>query len=111
MPRYKSFTIDIEHCTGVQDIRYWVNMENPTPEDLIKILKNEHIMSIGTADHPEFTKLRSELEKLCYIRVERGWWNGDRVIKPFILNEVLFKKHATFFCGSAMKNVLQNFHV
>jgi hypothetical protein len=42
--------------------------------------------SIGNEDHPEFAKLREKLGSEGYISIERGWWNGDRVLKPFYLN-------------------------
>jgi len=58
--------------------------------------------SIGTADHPEFAKLREELGAQGYIHIQRGWWNGDSVLKPFWLNGRYFKLHEQFSCGAAM---------
>jgi hypothetical protein len=54
-----------------------------------------------TEDHPEFAKLRSDLEAQGFIEVERMWWNGDRVLRPFTLNDFSFKKGDQFPCGSA----------
>ena len=71
-------------------------------------LKREHITSVSHSqrisiiDHPEFTKMRNRLEKQGYIQIERDWWNGDRVIKPFSLNAYKFKKHDMFPCASAL---------
>ena len=58
--------------------------------------------STRSTDHSEFTALRDRLEKLGYITIERGYWNGDRVVKPFYLNDVLFSEGDKFFCALAM---------
>lgn len=80
------------------------NPDNPTPDDLVKILKGHHQMiSISNKDHDEFTQLRNQLESLGYIKTERGWWNGDRVLKPFMLNEHRFRKGHKFPCAAALK--------
>jgi len=81
------------------------NPENPTPEDLIKILKGEHKwVSISHKDHDEFTRLRNKLEELGYIETQRSYWNGDRVLKSFKLNEWTFRKNHKFPCAAAMNN-------
>jgi hypothetical protein len=80
-----------------------------TPEELIRIIKGEdRCSSISSDDHPEFKKLRDLLGKDGYIKIERGWWNGDRVLKPFILNGKVFKKDAQFPCGSAIKYTIEH---
>lgn len=63
------------------------------------IVKGE---SYGTKDHPEFTKLRNKLCKLGYIQIESSYWNGDRVLKPFKLNELTFEKGESFLCAGAL---------
>ena len=63
------------------------------------IVKGE---SYGTKDHPEFTKLRNRLCKLGYIQIESSYWNGDRVLKPFKLNELTLKKGEQFLCACAL---------
>ena len=79
-----------------------------TAEELISVIKNPSPMvSVGTKDHPEFAQLREQLEREGYIHVERGWWNGDRVLKPFSLNGVIFKKHDQFSCAAATKHHLE----
>ena len=101
------FFIDHEHLIDVADVRvhYTVDMENPSNEDLLKILKNEHRMvSQGTKDHPEFVRLRIELEELGYIKTNRNWNNGDRVLKPFTLNGYKFEADNAFLCASATGN-------
>lgn len=78
---------------------------NPTNEELILILKGyDRSITIYTKDHEEFTKLRETLGKLGYIKIERGWWNGDRVIKPFKLNGWIFKRGHKFPSAAALKN-------
>ena len=102
----REFFIDEQYITDVT-IRTVTslldNPYNPTPEDLIKIIKGHHEMvSISNKDHDEFTKLRNQLEELGYIKTERGWWNGDRVIKGFKLNGFPLKKGERFYCAAAM---------
>ena len=58
--------------------------------------------TIGTKDHPEFTKLRNRLCKLGYISIEHSWINGDKVLTPFKLNKLDFKKGEQFPCASAL---------
>ena len=58
--------------------------------------------TISTQDHPAFTQLRERLGKEGYIEIERGWWNGDRVTKPFYLNNMYFDIGAKFSCASAL---------
>lgn len=79
-----------------------------TDEDLIEVLKGGgHCASFSSDDAPEFKALRNQLEELGYIRCERGWWNGDRVLRAFRLNGVTFRKHDQFCCGAAMKGHLK----
>ena len=77
---------------------------------LVRKIKNSDspMYSIGNKDHDEFTKLREQLGKDGYITIERGWWNGDRVVKPFYLNDVKFSKGDKFCCASAMKWTLEH---
>ena len=54
-------------------------------------------------DHPAFAALRKHLSNNGYIQIpDYPCWNGDRVIKPFYLNDVFFRKGEKFVCGSAM---------
>jgi hypothetical protein len=100
------FTLSEKYMTSVKDRREYDcldNLDNPTPEDIVKILKGSHkIVTFGNKDHDEFTKLRNQLEELGYIKCERRWWNGDVVLKPFTLNGFKFKKDQRFPCASAM---------
>jgi len=98
------FFIDPNHLIEVPDVQvyYTVNMENPSNEELLIILKNEHrIVSQGSKDHPEFTRLRDRLEELGYTKTERNSYNGDRVLKPFTLNGYKFEAGDAFLCASA----------
>lgn len=103
----KQFYIDEQYITDVTvhtEYDYVKDRNNPTHEDLIKILKGyDKGSSTYSKDHDEFTKLRNQLESEGYIKCERGWWNGDRVLKPFILNEWKFKKNHSFPCAAAMR--------
>jgi len=104
----KTFGIDEAYITDVtvrSEHDYIKDRDNLTNEDLIRILKGwDKMVSVGNKDHDEFTKLRNQLHELGYISIERGCWNGDRVLKSFKLNEWTFRKGHTFPCAAAMKN-------
>lgn len=75
----------------------------PTPEELILLLQGKGKCAIThSEDHPEFAKLRNQLEDEGYIQTKRHWSNGDRVIKPFVLNGKLYKEKEQFSSGAAM---------
>ena len=79
-----------------------------TNEELIDVIKNPVVgLCTSSEDHPEFTKLRDQLEAQGYIRCERNWSNGDRVLKPFSLNSVAFEPGEQFCCAAAMKYHLE----
>ena len=103
----KQFTIDesfICDVTVKTEHDFINDRNNPTHEELIKILKGwDKSISISNKDHDEFTKLRNQLEELGYIKTQRQWWNGDRVLKSFMLNEWTFYKGHKFPCAAAMK--------
>lgn len=58
--------------------------------------------SIYSQDHPAFTSLRNRLEKEGYIKTERSWLNGDRVTKPFYLNNMYFEIGERFSSAPAL---------
>ena len=103
----KQFTIDEDFICYVEDRvehDFIKDRNNPTPEELIKVLKGyQKIISFGNKDHPEFTKLRNKLEELGYIECQRSWINGDVVLKPFKLNEWTFRKGHKFACADALQ--------
>ena len=104
----RQFTIDESFICDVivrTEHDFIKDRNNPTHEDLIKVLKGyDKGVSISNKDHDEFTKLRNQLEELGYIKCERGWWNGDQVLKSFKINEWTFKKGHRFPCASALNN-------
>lgn len=104
----KTFTIDEAYICDVTvrtETDFIKDRNNPTNEELIKILKGyDKMVSISNKDHDEFTKLRNQLEELGYIKTERGWWNGDRVLKSFKLNEWTMRKGHKFPCASALNS-------
>lgn len=64
--------------------------------------------SISRVEHPAFENLRTSLASRGYIKIERGWYNGDIVIKPFFLNRVYFDVDDRFPCADAMKWTLEH---
>ena len=102
----KNFEIDEQYICG-QSVHEYVdnlsNRENPTPDDLILILKGQdrRLVSFSSRDHPVFTELRDSLEAQGYIQTVRNSWNGDQVVKSFKLNGKLFEKGQPFLCGAA----------
>jgi len=57
---------------------------------------------ISSKDHPAFTELRERLSKEGYIDIQRMWSNGDRVTKPFYLNNMYFDIGDQFSCAPAL---------
>jgi hypothetical protein len=104
----KQFIIDEQYICDVMvrtEHDFIKDRNNPTHDDLIKVLKGyDKGLSISNKDHDEFTKLRNQLEELGYIECQRSWWNGDRVLKSFKLNEWTFRKGHKFPSASAMNN-------
>lgn len=107
----KEFYIDEQYITDetVRTERDLIkDRSNISHEDLIKILKGwDKSVTISNKDHDEFTKLRNQLEKLGYIKTERGWWNGDRVLKSFKLNGWTMRKGHKFPCAAALRNSIE----
>jgi hypothetical protein len=112
----KQFKLKREHIKSVLDTRPIVIDLLTQPRDtaltIIKTFANSGALgedfklkgeAYGTVDHPEFTKMRNNLEKQGYIQIEHGWWNGDRVTQPFSLNGIKFKVKDTFPCAAALE--------
>ena len=71
---------------------------------------DSHGKNYGTSsvvDHPSFSALRDVLERRGFIKTERNWHNGDRVISDFKLNGELFKEGEQFSCAAALGNQLR----
>jgi hypothetical protein len=105
------FTIDPAYLCSVTIRKEWNTYTNngrvPTDEELVLIIQGKGKCSVTSSeDHPEFARLREQLGAEGYISIERGWWNGDSVLKPFRLNGRKFKVGAQFSCGAAMGNHL-----
>ena len=101
------FTIDPEYLTSVTIRDEWntytKNGRVPTAEELILIIQGKgECSTTSSADHPEFAKLREQLGANGYISIQRSWWNGDSVLKPFTLNRRKFKVGAQFSSAGAM---------
>jgi hypothetical protein len=107
------FVIDEQFLCSVSVVTRFSSYSNKaldelTPEELVKIMKEEDVVTYSsTMDHPEFTKLRDQLEQLGYIKTQRNWWNGDTVLKPFYLNEWKFKKNTQFSCADALQTSIK----
>jgi len=103
----KKFELDESlewHLATYEEWNSYLNQDVVTDEDLVEVLKGKGKCSMtGSDDGPEFKALREQLETLGYIRIQRSWWNGDRVLKPFMLNGITFRKDTQFSSGAAMK--------
>jgi hypothetical protein len=101
------FDIDPDFLTDVtvtETYRPHADKEALTPDELIEVLAHAStVTSTCTRDHPEFAQLRDQLEVEGYIACERGWWNGDRVLRTFTLNSVMFHLDDQFPCAGAMR--------
>jgi hypothetical protein len=104
----KSFNIDIQYATSVT-IRTEHKIKRFITESeadfLVRKLSSDNspVFSTSSEDHPEFAKLRNQLEAEGYIETQRNCWNGDRSIKPFMLNGVVFNRGDRFLCAAAIK--------
>ena len=78
--------------------------DGETEEDFLvrKIKYPNNMSSTSSIDHPEFAKLRNQLEAEGFIETRRYCWNGDSVLKPFYLNDVLFREGDRFYSAAAM---------
>lgn len=79
-----------EHLTDVPNCMSWITS---TGTD------GGVISSVG---HPSFERTRDWLESQGYIKTQRRWHNGDRVIKPFYFNNVYKAVGEQFCCAPAM---------
>ena len=92
------------HITTHTKWNSYLTKDVVTNEDLVEVIKGKgYCSSTVSDDGPEFKALRNQLEELGYIKCERSWWNGDRVVKPFQLNGLKFKKDTQFSSGAALK--------
>lgn len=111
--RTKNFVINDACVTNEIVVREWglydgIPEHELTDEQLLKMIKGEdRCRSVSDRDHPEFDRLREQLAQEGYIEIQRGWWNGDKVLKPFRLNGKLFRRHDQFPCGAAMRGHLK----
>lgn len=90
----KSFRINSKYLTSVDDTRD-ITFVMPSGEKVEGTI-------MGRKDHPKFTEFRDKLEKLGYIKTERSWVNGDRALKPFIVNGMKLKKDDKFCSADAL---------
>lgn len=91
----KQFRLNKEYLSSVPDNKYMILSDLSGKI----ILKGD---SYACKDHPEFTKFRHQLCELGYISIEHSWINGDKVLTPFKLNKLSFKKNDQFPCASAL---------
>ena len=107
----RKFEIDPQHLTSIvvkEEYYRYQDAKNPTPEEIMETLKGMNkIATISTIDHPAFTELRENLQRLGHIEIQRHWWNGDRVLKPFKLNGHQFSKGQQFASASALANQMK----
>jgi len=102
----RKFEIDPQHLTSInvrEEYYKYADAKNPTQEEIIETLMGHNkIATLSTADHPAFAELREKLQELGHIEIQRHWWNGDKVLKPFKLNGYQFSKGQQFASASAL---------
>jgi hypothetical protein len=105
------FRIDNQYLTQIT-VRATTDIYEKTgdPETDVfnKLVSSSTASSYSSEDHPEFDRLRRELGRLGYIRIESGWWNGDSVLKPFTLNDAQFRVNDKFCCGAAIASSIKS---
>lgn len=80
------------------------------PLELRDMFDGREVEVVRSVDHPEFAKLRNLLEAKKLIETQRNWWNGDRVLKYFVLNGKIFHPDEQFPCAAAMRFNLETYH-
>lgn len=86
------FTIKEEYLVSCNEAFTWINSTGGGSNGTIA----------HAVDHPAFAALRKHLDRRGFIKMETGWINGDRVVKPFCLNEVYFRVGDKFPSACAM---------
>lgn len=104
-----NFELLDEYLTDVTIVTYmkFADGDEPNEEELLNILKYGRNKTIHSEDHPEFAKLRNQLEAEGYIKTCRQSWNGDHALKTFTLNGKIFNKGDRFPCGAAIRSFLK----
>lgn len=109
----QNFEIDEQYLTNVvveEQVTFTglTTTGSVTPEQraVMEEMMDKPLKVTKWIDHPEFTKLREQLEADGYIKIERSWWNGDKVLKPFKINGISLKKNGTFYCAVALGNAI-----
>lgn len=97
------FTIDEQYLENVTVRTEHNSSYEDADDELVRRLKFGKSFSTSSIDHPEFTKLREQLGRDGFVEIQRGWWNGDSVLKKFTLNGKVFKKNDRFVSAGAMK--------
>lgn len=101
------YSIDPQYVTDIIIHEQWSVHEDKTElttEQLVDVLLgSDRCSSYHTEDHPEFARLRDQLESDGYIVTERRWWNGDSVLKKFTLNGVVFNPGDQFPSAAALQ--------
>ncbi len=117
--QFTSYSLkEIEHIANEPDVMAaaWINPDvfQIDEQYLVSVTADGELFDgtniyhvMGTQDHAKFTELRNELEQQGYISTWRTVWNGDRVLKPFTLNDFKFNKGDQFPCGVALGNRLK----
>lgn len=90
------FYIDEEYLVSCNEAFTWIKPTGGNQSGTIS----------KSVDHPAFTALREHLYSNRYINKVTSYVNGDRVLKPFYLNDVYFDKGDKFVCASAMSGEL-----
>lgn len=99
----QEFYINPEYCTDIPvTFRYkkMVQVNTSTEEA-------PWCSGYSTVNHPSFESLRRHLGACGLLYIEESWTNGDRVLKPFKLNDILFNEDDQFVCAAAMKYHLE----
>jgi len=103
-----NFEIDDAYLVSITTHKVWYMKYDDTEEGLIEALRGAgRCSSTSSEDHPKFKALREQLSKDGYIAIQRGWWNGDTVTKPFTLNGKQFRVNETFPSAAAMSGHLK----
>lgn len=90
-------------------VKYHVNMKNPSPEELIKIVKNEHKTETHyTGPNEAYCRFRYHMFQDGYLEGS-GYDMPTMVLKAFSLNGVVFAVGSKFLSLSDIKKSLETY--
>mgnify|MGYP003957424761 CR=1 FL=1 len=95
----------IDENSQIEVLRVYIDIEFLSDVPVIINIIDESGKKYGSLshiNHPSFEATRTLLEEKGYLLVERGWCNGDVILRDFYFNDKLLKAGTSFYSAVAM---------